>query len=561
MSSSLSLVTAEQLTRESTGRALVHQALDYWAERSPDAVAIVNATRGTSLTWRQLRDASLAVEQNLRRLGFRKGDFLAASLPFLSEHVILEYACFRAGIIHAPLDLRLGPAEVLREVAAIGARGYAHLGKTPLADFRDLAKAVKAQCPSVEHLLQFSPAEECIGGAIPIAKLFEPPTLLLPPVEISPDDGVQVIFTSGSTGSPKPALLSHRGIVCQNLCLGTAFDFGPGQRVLLNLPASHVGGQAEILMTTLFSGGTAVMLEIFDAALSLASIQKHRVTLLGQIPAMFQMEWRQSAYDATDFSSLRAAVYGGQAVPRPFLEKMRTMAPLIATGLGLTETSGFVTYTPMTGQVDDLDGTLGFAMPAYPMSVRGPMLADGRAGDELPAGETGEVCFRGPQTFLGYVNNPEATAQVLSSDGWLYTGDMGSVSARGLRLSGRAKFVIKTAGYQVFPGDVESHFSHLTGQVASVGVVGHEHALWGEAMVAFVEKRPGAILTEADLRRHARSLAGYMRPMHYVVLEAGEMPLNRSVKVDVLKLQEMARVEVARLRERGRWDGANASAE
>jgi acyl-CoA synthetase (AMP-forming)/AMP-acid ligase II len=108
---------------------------------------------------------------------------------------------------------------------------------------------------------------------------------------------------------------------------------------------------------------------------------------------------------------------------------------------------------------------------------------------------------------------------------------------------------------------VESHFSHLTGQVASVGVVGHEHALWGEAMVAFVEKRPGAILTEADLRRHARSLAGYMRPMHYVVLEAGEMPLNRSVKVDVLKLQEMARVEVARLRERGRWDGANASAE
>lgn len=561
MPSPLSLVTAEQLSRATTGRALVHQALDYWAERSPDAVAIINATRGTSLTWKQLRDASLLVEQNLRRLGFRKGDFLAASLPFLSEHIVLEYACFRAGVIHAPLDLRLGPAEVLREVASIGARGYAHLGKTPMADFRDLAKAVKAQCPSVEHLVQFSPAEECIDGAIPIAKLFEPPTSLLPPVEIAPEDGVQVIFTSGSTGSPKPALLSHRSIVCQNFCLGTAFDFGPGQRVLLNLPASHVGGQAEVLMTTLFSGGTAVMLESFDAALSLASIERHRVTLLGQIPAMFQMEWRQSAYESTDFSSLRLAVYGGQAVPRPFLEKMRTMAPSIATGLGLTETSGFVTYTPMTGSVEELEGTLGHAAPAYPMSVRGAMRADGRAGDELPEGETGEVCFRGPQTFLGYVNNPEATAQVLSSDGWLYTGDMGSVSERGLRLSGRAKFVIKTAGYQVFPGDVEEHFSDLSDQVASVGVVGQEHALWGVAIVAFVEKRPGADLTETDLRRHARSLAGYMRPLHYVVLEPGEMPLNRSVKVDVLKLRQMAQVEVARLRERGRWDGANASAE
>jgi acyl-CoA synthetase (AMP-forming)/AMP-acid ligase II len=557
----LPLVTAEQLARESAGRSLVHQSLDYWAERSPDAVAIVNATRGTSLTWQQLRDASLVVEQNLRRLGFRKGDFLAASLPLLSEHIILEYACFRAGVIHAPLDLRLGPAEVLREVASIGARGYAHLGKTPLADFRDLAAAVKARCPSVEHLLQFSPEMECIDGAIPAAKLFEPPASWLPPVRIAPEDGVQVIFTSGSTGSPKPALLSHSGIVCQNLCLGTAFEFGPGQRVLANLPASHVGGQAEILMTTLFSGGTAVVLEIFDAALSLASIQKHRVTLIGQIPAMFQMEWRQGAYDAADFSSLRLAVYGGQAVPRPFLEKMRTMAPLVATGLGLTETSGFVTYTPVTDSVEDLDGTLGFAAPAYPMSVRQPMLGDGSAGSELPAGEIGEVCFRGPQTFLGYVNNPEATAQVLSSDGWLYTGDMGLIDERGLRLAGRTKWVIKTAGYQVFPGDVENHLSQLADQVASAGVVGCEHALWGEALVAFVEKRPGANLTEADLRRHARSLAGYMRPLHYVLLEPGQMPLNRSVKVDVPKLQEMARAEVAKLRERGRWDGANSSAE
>jgi acyl-CoA synthetase (AMP-forming)/AMP-acid ligase II len=561
MSSTLPFVTAEQLSLATAGRVLVHQALDYWAERTPDAVAIINATRGTTLSWRQLREASLVAEQNLRRLGFRKGDFLAASAPFLSEHIILEYACLRAGVIHAPLDLRLGPTEVLRAVASIGARGFAHLGKTPLADFRELAKAVKTNCPSVEYLLQFSTRDECVEGAISVAELFEPPTSVLPPVEVAPEDGAQVIFTSGSTGSPKPALLAHRGIVCQNLCLGTAFEFGPGQRVLLNLPASHVGGQAEILMTTLFSGGTAVVLEIFDAALSLASIANHRVTLLGQIPAMFQMEWRQSAYEATDISSLRAAVYGGQAVPRPFLEKMRTMAPLIGTGLGLTETSGFVTYTPLTGSVEDLEGTLGFAMPAYPVSVRGPMSADGRAGEELAAGETGEVCFRGPQTFLGYVNDPAATAQVLASDGWLYTGDMGSRGERGLRLSGRTKWVVKTAGYQVFPGDVENHFSKLGDQVASVGVVGHEHALWSEAMVAFVEKRPDAVLTEAELRRRARSLAGYMRPLHYVLLEAGEMPLNRSAKVDVLKLQEMARVEVAKLRERGRWDGANSSAE
>jgi acyl-CoA synthetase (AMP-forming)/AMP-acid ligase II len=90
MRSSIPLITAADLLREIAGRRLVHQALDYWAERNPDGLAVINATRGTSLTWRQLRDASLAAAQNLRRMGFRQGDFLAASLPFLSEHVILE---------------------------------------------------------------------------------------------------------------------------------------------------------------------------------------------------------------------------------------------------------------------------------------------------------------------------------------------------------------------------------------------------------------------------------------------------------------------------------------
>ena len=549
------LITAADLLRETAGRRLVHQALDYWAERNPDGLAVINATRDTSLPWRQLRDASLAAAQNLRRIGFRQGDFLAASLPFLSEHIILEYACFRAGVIHAPLDLRLGPAEVLREVRAIGARGYAFLGKTPLADFRELATAVKAHCPAVEFLLQFSPPPECLDGAVPAAKLFETPATFLPPVAIGEDDGAQVIFTTGSTGSPKPALLSHRGIVSQNCSLGAAFQFGPDQRVLLNLPASHVGGHAEILMTCMFSGGTAVALEIFDAALSLEAIQKHHVTLLGQIPAMFQMEWRLGGYAKYDLSSLWGVVYGGQAVPRPFLEKMRTMAPRLATGLGLTEASGFCTFTAFTGDPADLEATLGCAAPAYPLSIRGPIEAGGLAGEELGAGEIGHVCFRGPQTFLGYVNDPASTAQALSSDGWLYTGDMGRLDQRGLHLAGRAKWLIKTAGYQVFPGDVENHFSALADRVAAVGVVGHEHAIWGEAIVAFVEPRPGANLTVADLRRHARSLAGYMRPLHYVLLEPGAMPLNRAVKVDTLKLQELARAEVASLRARGRWDG------
>lgn len=535
----------------------IHSAVDYWAARKPEEAAIVNATRGTVLPWRRLQAGSMALANELWHRGFRAGDYLAASLPLLDEHILLEYACFRLGVIHVPLDLRLPPAEAIRCLGLVRAKGFFFLGKTAAADFAALGEAVRQKCGFVEHLVQFSPPADCIAGAGSFADWIraaaDRPAARYPgPTE---HDGAQVIFTTGSTGSPKPALLSHRGITCQNLCLGTAFAFGPGQRVLCNLPASHVGGQAEILITSLFTGATAVTLEVFDAVKSLEAIERHGVTLLGQIPAMFNLEWRTADYGQRNFASLRSAVYGGQAVPRPFLERMLTMAPAIATGLGLTEASGFCTYTALTPDAGEVARGIGWAMPAYRLSIRESMDAAGSAGAELSAGQVGHICFAGPQNFLGYVNDPDATAATLSRDGWLYTGDLGSVDEYGLHFSGRAKWVLKPAGHQVFPGDVENHFSALADRVANVGVVGHEHRMWSEGIVAFVEKLPGADLTETELRKHARGLASYMRPLHYVILEPGAMPMNRTAKVDVTRLQQLARDEVSRLRERGRWDG------
>ena len=553
MAPAIPQVTLEQF--EAHGRHLIHQAVDHWAALQPDRAAVVNATRGTELTWRELKRASLALAAELDRMGFRKGDFLATSLPLLNEHILLEYACFRMGVIHAPLDLRLEPAEVIRCLGLIRAKGYFFLGKTPRADFAALAEAVRAKCAFIEHFVQFSPPAECIAGATSFFGLMQDNgNATAGRWEVSEQDGAQVIFTTGSTGSPKPALLSHRGIACQNLCLAAAFGFGPEQRVLCNLPASHVGGQSEILLTSLFAGGTAVTLEVFDPVKSLEAIERHGVTLLGQIPAMFQLEWRTADYAHRNFSSLDLAVYGGQAVPKPFLDRMLEMAPRIATGLGLTEASGFCTYTALGG-ADAVAEGVGWAMPAYGMSVREPMDAAGTAGGEVGPGEVGHICFQGPQTFLGYVNDPAATARAISTDGWLYTGDLGFADDRGLHFSGREKWVLKPAGHQVFPGDVESHFGAMSDRVANVGIVGHQHALWSEAIIAFVEPHAGVELTETELRKHARGLTSYMRPLHYVILEPGAMPLNRTAKVDVVKLQALAREEVARLRERGRWDG------
>ena len=195
----------------------------------------------------------------------------------------------------------------------------------------------------------------------------------------------------------------------------------------------------------------------------------------------------------------------------------------IGTGLGLTECAGFCTYVQANAADQEMIvAGLGQDMPIYPCSIRQPMRPDGYAGDELPAGEIGHICFRGPQTFLGYVNDPAATAKTISRDGFLYTGDLGYKDAAGLHLTGREKWVIKSLGYQIFPGDVEAHICALTAQVANCVVVGVAHEVVSEAVVALVEKKPGVELSLQELDRHARSLPAYMRPRHWIVLESGE---------------------------------------
>lgn len=552
--------TLHHYENDFAGRHFLHDVVAHWAHLKPDAPALIAADGARTVSWLGFDRLTTALAAQLLRLGFAKGDFLVTMLPMSVDHVLLEYSCFKLGVIVAPLDLRLSPAEVLRALNILQPRAFAALGLTPPFDFRPLWSTIDAECPWIQTSISASSAEP-IPGTLSLASLLDAATAsgqsaTLPAIPLAETDGALVIFTTGSTGSPKPALLSHRGITVQNMCLCGAFFGGDrGTRILVNLPASHVGGQTEELMSVLFGGGAAVLLDFFDPARSLRAIAEHQVEILGQIPVMFSLEWMLKDYASYDLSSLRFVAYGGNAVSRPFLEKMAAMAPLIGTGLGLTEASGWCTY--VQGSASDpasLVATLGIDMPIYRLSIRQPMRNDGMAGDELPSGQIGHVCFRGPQNFLGYVNDAEATARTLSRDGYLYTGDLGFYDTAGLHLTGREKWVIKSFGYQIFPGDIEAHIALLTEKVANCVVVGVAHEVVYEAPVALVEKRPNVDLTASELDRHARTLASYQRPRHWIILDPGQTPLNRIAKPDYLRAQQMARQAIDELRAAGQWD-------
>jgi acyl-CoA synthetase (AMP-forming)/AMP-acid ligase II len=556
--------TLDDYEKDFADRHLLHDVVAKWAGERPGAPALVGAESGRAVTWSEFDRLTAALARELRRMGFVKGDFLVTLLPMSVDHVLLEYACFKIGVIVAPLDLRLSSSEVLRALEILRPRGFAGLGVKAPFDLRPLWSEVQARCGGIKRLIAVD-SEETIAGTRSLASIVEAAASSandasfeanVAGFSVTEDDGALVIFTTGSTGSPKPALLSHRNITVQNMCMCGAFFGGDrGSSILVNLPASHVGGQTEALMSILFGGGTAVLQDVFDAGRSLRAVSRHRVEILGQIPAMFNLEWMLKDYDRHDLSSLKFAAYGGNAVSRQFVDQLAAMAPVIGTGLGLTETAGFCTYIQAGAEGrETIVAGLGQDMPIYPCTIRQPMRADGCAGDELTSGEIGHVCFLGAQTFLGYVNDPVATALAISREGFLYTGDLGFKDAAGLHLTGRDKWVIKSMGYQIFPGDVERHICGLAEKVANCVVVGVAHHVVSEAPVAVVEKRPQVELSRQELDRHARDLSSYMRPRHWIIVEAGQMPLNRVGKPDYLRAQEIAREEIAELRARGEWD-------
>lgn len=552
-------------------RNLLSNQADYvekYSKSKPGEIAIIEHNTSEKISWKQFNTSVSAFAAKLLSIGIKKGDIIATSLPLLKEHVYLIYACYRIGAIVAPLDLRLKAKEIQYCMDKMKPKAYFFLGKTPIADFRPMIAEVMKKSPYIKHWVQFQKEQDMImEGAVGITDFVKDikkvfiKSLIFGTVKrsrklVNKRDACLIIFTTGSTGSPKPALLCHENILIQNIGLAVSFELEEGDTMLINLPPSHVGCITEQLATTIFGGGVSVILHIFDPLKSLEAIQAYKIKNIGQIPALFNMEWRLPDYGKYDLSSLNFAIYGGQAVTREFLEKMSKMAKRIGTGLGLTETAGFCTYTDVNAGVDDLVKGIGFDMPLCPISIREPMQADGVAGKEKSPGEIGEICFSGPQIFLGYMGDEDNTKKTVSKDRVCYTGDLGYYDADGLHFAGRSKLVIKPKGYQVFPDDIESHISgRLKGRIGAIAVIGVEHNIFSEGIMVFAENIDiTCAITPDDILKACDDIAAYSRPSHVEIIKQGEMPLNRVAKTDYMELKKKSKEIVEKLRSQGKWD-------
>ena len=555
---------------------LLNSYIEKWAKETPEKPALVQHEDDKTITYKKFDSLVDYFALRLLDMGIKKGDRVATMLVLIPEHVLLMYACFKIGAIIAPLDVRLKEMEVVRDIDKIKPKAFFFLGNTPVIDFREMGKAVRDNCPYVEHLVQFTPNPEpgeLLDGAISITdmmakgkliglKLKNLFTRLLEKTyaRIDAKTPALIIFTTGTTGEPKPAVMCHENIIIQNEVLNRGIGLDGNDMVMLvNLPPSHVGCVTEQLMTTLYLGGTAVILRIFDPKLTLDAIEKRKVGIFGQIPTQFRIEWGLPEYKDYDLSSLEYAIYGGSAVDTVFLKQLSQMAPNFGTGLGMTETAGFYTFTPKGISVEEMAGQVGMAFEDLaPVSIRMPVREDGTAGEELADGEIGEICVSGPIVFQGYYDLPEETDRAITRDGWLYTGDMGFFKDMGtykaLYLAGRQKFVIKQKGYQVFPDEVQDFIASHP-KVDVVDVVGVNHNIFDEGIFAFVRPKKGEQLLLEEIMEHCQGIASYKRPQHIEIWpEDKEFPLTRVAKVDKKELKIAAEATVEELRRQGRWD-------
>ncbi|MBN1801135.1 MAG: acyl--CoA ligase [Candidatus Lokiarchaeota archaeon] len=543
--------------------------VEKWAGINPYHMALFFCDTGREVSYKELLNAINAMAFKLFNMDLRKGDICVTSLPNSYEHFILGFACMKLGVMWCPLDLSLKPPEIMISLALIRdkIKMYCHLGKTKFGNFGTIGYAIRNNYPWLDYVIQFgNPHDKYREGILNGQDLFDQAEREYEEalsnnhdfesfenecIKVDENDPILLLFTMGTTAFPKPAMLTSRGISCQNMCLSIAFNITKDDRMLVNMPPAFIGGLTEQLMTILFQGGSAIVLSRFDAERSLSAIQNHRVTCLGQIPASYSMEWSLKHYDGYDLSSLKHAIYSGQSVDIEFLKNLAKMAPKIGTGLGLTETSGLCTYTPDDATIEDITNNLGTPFPIYPATIRAPMKEDGSAGEILKDREIGEICFEGPQTFLGYFNYDVATRDVLSTDSILYTGDMGYKDEKGIHLAGRKKYMINPKGYRVFQPEIEAFISLLP-EIEHVGVLGAKHAIFTEAIVVYIKIKKGAILTEEGIAEHCKEMASYKRPSLIVFLE--DFPLTRNNEPDYVILQRRLNEDVNIARANGKWD-------
>jgi len=529
------------------------QMLDEAIMQHPDNEAVVYVDRNYRMTYREFGELVDSLAKGLMAMGVQKGEKVAIWATNVPYWVAFQFATAKIGAVLLTVNTFYKQAELEYLLKQSECENILLIDSFRDTDYvqtvYDLVPELKTQERGYLRSEKFPDLKRVFFlGQEKHRGMYSMPELLAlsrvtteedyraRQASLAPHDVVNMQYTSGTTGFPKGVMLTHYNIGNNGFWIGENQGFTHKDRVCLPVPLFHCFGCVLGVLAAVSHASTLVILEGFSPLLVLASVEEEKCTALYGVPTMFIAVLEHRSFPRYDFSSLRTGIMAGSPCPVPVMEKVIDVMNMkdITICYGLTEASPVMTQTRVNDSIEQRTQTVGRAMPEIEVRV-----VDPETGESVPAGVQGEVCCRGYNVMEGYYNNPDATAQAIDPDGWLHSGDLGTMDEDGyLTITGRLKDMIIRGGENVYPREIEEFLYRMEG-IKDVQVVGVPSRKYGEEVGAFVIPKEGFDFGPEDIRDFCRGkIARYKVPKYIKFLD--EYPMTASGKIQKFKLRELA---------------------
>ncbi len=493
--------------------------------------------QGECIDYGDLANRALQVARSLMQLGVQSGDRVAVWAPNSARWILATLGLQMAGAILVPINTRMKAAEARDIIERSGSRVLFSVGDFLDTDYPAMLAEDCAMLLDMTIVMSpraGAPLVNCLdwdafierSGAVCASAAWARAGA------VAADSLSDLMFTSGTTGKPKGVMGAHGAAIRAFSEFVRILGLVPGDRFLVVNPFFHAFGYKAGWLSCLLSGVTILPHPVFDADEVLERIERDRVSVLPGPPTLYLSLLAHPELAQKDLSSLRVASTGASTIPPILIERMQRELgfKVVTTAYGLTECGGLATICDPADPVMTIAGTSGRAIPGTEVAILDS------SGEPLAAGETGEICIRGFHVMQGYFQNDAATAEAIDSDGWLHSGDIGALDAKGyLRITGRLKDMFIVGGFNCYPAEIEAALLEHP-DIAQAAVIGVPDERMGEVGCAYIVRRQGSALAEKELIQWSRQhMANYKVPR--LVRLVASLPVNASNKVDKLALK------------------------
>ena len=530
---------------ERTIGAALELAVQQWGART----ALVSRQQNVRWSWEELNALADALAAGFLRHGLLRGDRIGIWAPNCAEWTLTQFAAAKLGLILVTVNTAYREAELEYALNHVGCKALVMAKSHRSIDYLGMLRAIAPELesskagelnavrlPELKLVVTIGDDAEC--GCTPFATLASGAEKTTKIREIAaglrPEDPINIQFTSGTTGFPKGATLSHRNILNNGFFVGERIGLTTEDRLCIPVPLYHCFGMVMGNLACLTHGAAMVYPgEGFDARAVLETVEAERCTALYGVPTMFIAELNDPEFARFDVSSLRTGIMAGSSCP---IEVMRRVTsemhmPEVTIAYGMTETSPVSFHSGRDDPIERRVTTVGRALPHVEIKV-----VD-EHGRIVPRGQSGEFCTRGYSVMLGYWDDPERTAEAIDGEGWMHTGDLGTIDDEGYgNVVGRIKDMVIRGGENIYPREVEEFlFRHP--KIRDVQVVGLPDEKYGEELCAWIVLHENESASVEEIRDfcHGR-ISHHKIPRH--VRFVNSFPLTVTGKVQKYRIRE-----------------------